>query len=301
MPSVSRPVPVGDIGMELVRDWVPESAPRAHIVLVHGIAEHCGRYERTGSLLAEAGFFVRSFDLIGFGGSGGPRGDIGEWSQYHDQIQRHVEWARDEGGPLVLMGHSMGGNLALGYVLTGRPNPDLLVLSAPALGGGAGWQRAVAGVAARIVPRVAIPNSLKGEQLSRDPAVGEAYFSDPLVYTKATPRLGSALFDAMDALNQTASGLHVPTLVLHGAADTIVPPQSSAILGDLPMSSEGCYPTSDTRSSTSRKALNWSRTSSTGSTPDSDRCRFPGPSRTSTGWRPTASAGRWPVTSQALR
>ena len=55
MASVARPVPSEDIGIELVRDWVPDGTPRAHIVLVHGIAEHCGRYERTGSLLAEAG------------------------------------------------------------------------------------------------------------------------------------------------------------------------------------------------------------------------------------------------------
>lgn len=233
MQSVSRPVPAGDIGMELVRDWVPATAPRGHIVLVHGIAEHCGRYERTGSLLADAGFFVRSFDLIGFGGTGGLRGDIDEWSRYHDQIQRHMDWARDQGGPVILMGHSMGGNLALGYVLSGRPAPDLLVLSAPGLGGGAGWQRALAGVAAKIAPKIAISNALKGEQLSRDPEVGEAYFADPLVYAKSTPRLGAALFNAMDELNETASKLEVPTLVLHGGADTIVPPQSSAILGEL--------------------------------------------------------------------
>jgi alpha-beta hydrolase superfamily lysophospholipase len=234
MASVSRPVQVADIGMELVRDWAPATAPKAHIVLVHGIAEHCGRYERTGSLLADAGFFVRSFDLIGFGGSGGARGDIEDWSRYHDQIQRHMEWAREQGGPLVLMGHSMGGNLALGYVLSGRPKPDLLVLSAPALGGGAAWQRAVAPVAARIAPGLAIPNSLKGEQLSRDPEVGERYFADPLVYAKSTTRLGALLFEAMDELNRTVAELDVPTLVLHGSADTIVPPASTAILGELP-------------------------------------------------------------------
>jgi alpha-beta hydrolase superfamily lysophospholipase len=220
--------------MELVRDWEPTGTARAHVVLVHGIAEHCGRYERTGTLLAEAGFFVRSFDLIGFGGSGGARGDIEDWSRYHDQVQRHVEWAREQGGPLVLMGHSMGGNLALGYVLSGRPRPDLLVLSAPALGGGAPWQRAVAPVAARLAPRLAIPNALKGEQLSRDPEVGEAYFADPLVYARSTTRLGALLFGSMDELNRNLDKLDVPTLVLHGAADTIVPPQSSAVLADLP-------------------------------------------------------------------
>ena len=234
MASVARPVPSDDIGIELVREWVPEGTPRAHIVLVHGISEHCGRYERTGSLLAESGFFTRSFDLIGFGGSGGTRGDIDDWSRYHDQIQGHMEWAREQGTPVVLMGHSMGGNLALGYALTGRPAPDLLVLSAPALAGGAAWQHAVAGLARRLAPTVALPTSLKGGQLSRDPAVGEAYFSDPLVYPKATNRLGASLFEAMDELNDSLTDLSIPTLVLHGSADTIVPPQSSAPLGELP-------------------------------------------------------------------
>jgi alpha-beta hydrolase superfamily lysophospholipase len=74
---------------------------------------------------------------------------------------------------------------------------------------------------------------LKGEQLSRDPAVGEAYFSDPLMYRKTTPRLGAALFRSMDELKESAAELDIPTLVLHGTADTIVPPQSTAILGDL--------------------------------------------------------------------
>jgi len=225
---------MGDMGMELVREWVPQGTPRAHIVLVHGLAEHSGRYERTGSILADLGFMVRSFDLSGFGGSGGRRGDIEEWGRYHDQIGRHVAWAREQGGPVVLLGHSMGGNLALGYTLSGRPPPDLLVLSAPALGGGAGWQKAVARVAAKLTPTLPIPQAIKGEQLSRDPAVGEAYFADPLVYDKATPRLGLALFESMEELTANASKLDVPTLVLHGAADTIVPPGSTAILADVP-------------------------------------------------------------------
>jgi alpha-beta hydrolase superfamily lysophospholipase len=239
---MARPVAVDDIGIELVRDWEPDGLPRAHVVLIHGIGEHCGRYERTGSLFAEAGFHVRSFDLIGFGASGGARGDIDEWSRYHAQIQRHMEWAREQGGPVVLMGHSMGGNLALGYALTGHPAPDLLVLSAPALAGGAAWQRAVAGVARRIAPTATVPNSLKGEQLSRDPAVGEAYFSDPLVFQKSTTRLGAALFEAMDELNESLSDLHIPTLVLHGGADSIVPPQSTAALGELPNVERRLYP-----------------------------------------------------------
>ena len=58
---------------ELRRTWDPEGDPAATVVIVHGLGEHSGRYERTGGLLAEAGFAVRSFDLIGFGASGGRR------------------------------------------------------------------------------------------------------------------------------------------------------------------------------------------------------------------------------------
>jgi alpha-beta hydrolase superfamily lysophospholipase len=85
-----------------------------------------------------------------------------------------------------------------------------------------------------VAPKVAIPNSLKGEQLSRDPEVGERYFADPMVFAKSTTRLGAQLFASMGELTQKASTLDVPTLVLHGSADTIVPPSSTAVLGEVP-------------------------------------------------------------------
>ncbi|MGC2241639.1 MAG: lysophospholipase [Acidimicrobiia bacterium] len=233
MASVSRPEPIEGVGMELVREWAPDAKPRAIIVLVHGLGEHSGRYERIGDQLADAGYFVRAFDLIGFGGTGGRRADIDDWSRYHDQIQGHMEWAKGQGAPVVLFGFSMGGNLALGYTLEERPGPDLLVLSAPALDGGAAWQKGIAPIAAKLAPTVRIPNGFKGEWFSRDPLVGEAYFADPLVETKSSTRLGNALFVAMTSVTQELDRLETPTLVLHGGLDPIVPPQSTAILGEL--------------------------------------------------------------------
>ncbi|HJR92309.1 MAG TPA: lysophospholipase [Acidimicrobiia bacterium] len=241
--SVAEPRRHPVVGSQLVRRWGPEDDPVAEIVLVHGIAEHSGRYERTGNLLAEAGFGVTSADLIGFGATGGRRGDVADWAHFLDQIQVLVEEARQTGRPTVLMGHSMGGLLALEYVLSERPGPDLLVLSAPGLEGGAAWQRAAAPILGRLVPRLRIPNALKGEQLSRDPAVGASYFADPLVLTATCTRLGAALFAAMERTRSAVTGLEMPTLVIHGGLDTIVPPTATVELGQLPTVQRRLYPT----------------------------------------------------------
>lgn len=233
MPSTAYANPHPDIGTELVREWVPEGEPRAIVVLVHGLAEHSGRYERTGSLLADAGFRVRSFDLIGAGGSGGRRWDIDDWSRYHAQVGTHVDWARAQDKPVALFGHSLGGNIALGYVLSGRTPPHLLVLSAPALSGGARWQRNMASILSRVIPTLAAPNRLNGELLSRDPAVADAYFADPLVVTSSTVRFGAQLFAQMDALSERIAELDIPTLVIHGGGDRLVPTDSSQVLENL--------------------------------------------------------------------
>ena len=242
MESVTKAVPHDHIGTELVREWIPEGDTRATIVLVHGIAEHSGRYERTGGLLSDAGFHVRSFDVIGHGASGGDRVDIDDWNRFHDQVHEHMEWAIEQGRPVVLMGHSMGSLLAVGYALDHRHQPDLLVLTAPTFSGGAAWQRALAGVLAKIMPTVSMPQNVKAAHLSRDPDVGDKYFSDPLVHTSATIRFGKALFDAMDDARERVGELRVPTLALHGGNDRLVPTQSSAFMTELPTVERRVYP-----------------------------------------------------------
>ncbi len=212
---------------ELTRTWAPAETARAEVVIVHGIAEHSGRYERTGSLLAELGYSVTAFDLIGHGAAGGTRTDVEDWAEFLDQLETHMVAVRATGLPVVLIGHSMGGTIALDYSLSSRPAPDLLVLSAPGIAGGKAWQRLLAPVLAKLAPRLAIPTAIKGDQLSSDPAVGEAYFADPLVSTKATARMGAELFAAMDRVSANLASLAIPTLVLTGGSDTVVPPESS--------------------------------------------------------------------------
>lgn len=234
MASSAHARPHSDIGTELVREWPTVGSPRATVVLVHGLAEHSGRYERTGLLLAEAGFAVRSFDLMGAGGSGGRRWHVEEWSLYHDQVDSHVTWALEQTRPVILMGHSIGGAIALGYLLDeGRPRPHLAVLSAPALAGGDGWQKSVIPVLGRALPRLALPNPVKGEHLSRDPRVAEAYFADPLVEPKATLGFGAEALSELARLNEELGSLTIPTLVIHGGEDRLVPTWCSEELGNV--------------------------------------------------------------------
>lgn len=242
MTSIAQPSITAAGVHELVRRWEPASEVRAEMVLCHGIAEHSGRYEAVGDRFAAAGIAVTAYDQIGFGASGGRRAWVESWSEILDQIQTHVENARETGKPTVLLGHSGGGLFALEYVLSERPNVDLLVLSAVGLGGGSRWQHVLAPILDAIAPKLEIPNALDGAKLSRDPAVAEAYFSDPLVLTKTTSHYGHEMFTAMDRVRASLGSLDTPTLVLHGAADMIVPPQASAALGDVAGVERRLYP-----------------------------------------------------------
>ncbi len=234
MRSTLGAVPARDGVVLRTRTWTPSGIPRARLLLVHGIAEHSGRYERTASLLAAGGLDVRAFDLRGFGGSGGPRAYVRRWDDYLDDVEDMLR-ALGDGLPVVLMGHSLGGLIALTYAMSRRPAPDLLVLSSPALDTTVpALVRAIAPWLSRATPMLKLGNGLRGEQLSTDPAVGEAYFADPLVVPRTTARLGAEMFAAMSRATTDLGSLRVPTLVTHGSADTIVPPASTASLAALP-------------------------------------------------------------------
>lgn len=147
----------------LTRHWAPESEPWATVVLVHGIAEHSGRYEHVGRQLAEAGLDVHACDQRGFGGSGGRRAYVERWTQNLDDLDEVLTSVRaaSTGRPVVVFGHSLGGLLALGHAVAdpARPLPDALVLSAPALDATlAGWKRALARVLGTVAPTMTIKN-----------------------------------------------------------------------------------------------------------------------------------------------
>jgi alpha-beta hydrolase superfamily lysophospholipase len=245
MASSTRTVPAADGTELLARHWQAGAVPWATVVLVHGLGEHSGRYEHVGDRLAAAGLDVRAFDLRGFGASGGQRAGVESFEVFHDDLAEQLAGIRAtaEERPIVLYGHSMGGLVALGYIVSARPSPDLLVLSAPGLDSTIpAWKFGLARLLAAVAPRLMIANGLKGSQLSRDPNVGAAYFADPLNRHTSSARFADAGRREMERVRSSAPRLSIPTLAIHGEDDTIVPVGASALLAGLPGVTLVTYP-----------------------------------------------------------
>ena len=222
----------------LVRQWLPEGRPWLHVLLVHGLGEHSGRYEAVAAQMTAAGMAVHAYDHRGNGGSEGARGDVGAWSQLHDDLEdRLAEVRRQAAGlPVALYAHSMGGLIAAGYCLSGRPRPSVVVLSAPGFDSTlAAWKKALAPWLARVWPGLRLPNDVDPATLSRDPEVGKAVARDPQCGTTSTVRFGAAGFAEQQRVRPLLSqGLGVPTLVMHGEDDGLVPVEASAPLQGAP-------------------------------------------------------------------
>ena len=231
--------------VQLRRRWSAGS-PRAAVLLLHGIAEHSGRYEHVGEHLAGAGFEVIAIDHRGFGLSGGRRAYVASFGEFLDDVEDQLAEVRALGLPTVMLGHSMGGLIALSYVLERRPAPDALALSGPALGANVPVVlRALVPVLNRIAPRLRVPTPIKGCQLATDPRVGEAYFADPLVVRTSTPALGHAMLSQVAWANAHLAeldGRALPTLVQHGADDSLVPAASTVALGAMTGVQRIAYP-----------------------------------------------------------
>jgi alpha-beta hydrolase superfamily lysophospholipase len=228
-----------------VRRWPAAGEPWAAAMLVHGLAEHSGRYDGVGRLLASSGIETAALDLRGFGRSGGPRASIDRWSQLHDDLEERVVALRAAvpARPVVLYGHSLGALLILGYALDGRARPDLLVLSAPAIGARIGLaQRIAAGGLGRIVPGLRIPNGIDPATLASDPAIGVAYARDPLCVHRSTLRFARAGFAEQRRVARALDRLAIPTLVVHGGLDRLVPPEVSRALEGRPGVTRRVYP-----------------------------------------------------------
>lgn len=213
------------------------------MLLVHGIGEHSGRYEHVGAAFAEAGVDVLAFDQRGFGETDGPRGHVDDFDHFLADVEPLIADRRQLGIPVILLGHSLGGLVATAYLVGDRPQPDLAVLSAPALAAQLPtWQRAGAPILGALVPKLKIPADFDGSILSRDEQVQVDYETDPLRVPSSTARLGREILRTMNAVSTSLDRVRVPTYVLHGAADTLVRPEASYPLESLPNVTRRVWP-----------------------------------------------------------
>lgn len=219
------------------RRWQPARPPRGHVVLVHGLKDHSARYATLAAALNEAGLSVYGFDLRGHGRSGGPRAHVARFDEYLADLGRFVRQVRTEQptGPLFLFGHSMGGAIAVGFVLAGGERFDGLILSGaavappPTIGAGA---RTVTRLLSVLAPTARVFDLPDGA-FSRDATTVEELRVDPLVFHgKATARLAAELLRRMARSRPELDRLELPVLVLHGSADRLTNPAGSQLLFD---------------------------------------------------------------------
>lgn len=192
-----------------------------------------------------AGLVATSFDHRGFGASGGRRAYIDRWDDYLDDIEDRLAAGRADGLPAAVFAHSLGGLLAADYLLADRPLPDFAVLSAPALGGGNTILRLLARVLDRARPTFAVRNPWDGRKIAREPWPPVVANPDPLGVDRTTGRLGHLLFGAMDRVQERLAargGFPIPTLVVHGGDDTLVPTASTAFLERFVTTERRVYP-----------------------------------------------------------
>lgn len=231
-------------GLELpLYRWPAKGTRRAAIALLHGLAEHAGRYGALAQQLNEAGIELIAIDLRGHGRAPGKRARIERFDDYLLDAAALLGGAARAAAspgrpPLFLMGHSMGGAIAALYAIERLPHSDYtlagLILSSPALAPGRDvprWMLTMSQLISRVWPDFPAMK-IDAALLSRNPAIVEANRHDPLVHHGSIPaRTGAELLLAMARIERGRASLQVPLLVYHGTADKLTEPDGSRAFG----------------------------------------------------------------------
>lgn len=214
-----------------LRSWLADK-PKAEIVLVHGLGEHCQRYDEFASFMTSNGYSVHSQDLVGHGRTHGKRGHIDSFNQYLRAVDKLVVRCRKKssGRPMFLIGHSMGGLIATRYLQ--RKNADFngAILSGAAIESPQEppkWQVSLITFISKVMPRLPALQ-LDAQGISRDPMVVKEYMDDPLVSKdKLSAKLLVEMFNAMQGAKNDVKKLTLPMLIMHGSDDSLTRPNGS--------------------------------------------------------------------------
>ncbi|MDZ7631677.1 MAG: alpha/beta hydrolase [Gemmatimonadaceae bacterium] len=229
LPSATDHLTMRDGVPLALQQWAPASAAIGTIVIAHGLGEHVGRYAQLAGELTGAGWLVRAADHRGHGRSPGVRGAIpAEESVRDDLIEQLVAARATTRGPVVLLGHSMGGAFAAWAIAHQPDAADALILSSPALVADlSAVQRALMNTMRHVAPNLTVGNGLDVSFISHDRAVIDAYTTDPLVHDRVSSRLARAIMTAGAAARGAAAQWRTPTLLIYAGDDRLVNPRGS--------------------------------------------------------------------------
>ena len=211
--------------------WEPDSGVKnGCIILIHGLGEHSRRYDGDFSnFWIDKGFTILTFDIPGFGRSSGKRGHLQKPEELFTILDDLIQSAKSEftGKPIVIYGHSMGGEIALWYGLLQHPEISGLIASAPSIGPKDEVPKMkvfLAKLMDKVFPAVIMDNGLNIDFLSKDKKVVEAYKADPLVHRKVSARTGMMILDKGKWVLENAHLNRNQILVMVGSEEGLVNP-----------------------------------------------------------------------------
>ena len=219
------------------RSWLPSCEPKMVLLVVHGLAEHSGRYASFASHFTDRGFAVFSFDQRGHGKSEGFPGYVNRFSDYLNDLELFYNVFNDEykNAKTYLVGHSVGGLIATAYAHKHQDSFSGLILSGATIKPGSSLSPAkitIARMLSFLLPKLGV-DTIDTTAVSRDQKVVNTYANDPLVYHgKISARLGAELIGAMQRLTEQVSEIKLPALIMHGTCDHLSDPEGSRLLYD---------------------------------------------------------------------
>jgi len=216
-------------GVELfVRSYFPE-VPDAERTLywVHGVGEHGGRHEHIAEFLTQNGWRLVIPDLRGHGRSTGVRTHVASFDEYVDDVALIWKHLGLVDGATVLLGHSMGGLVAVRTVEEGRVNPSILVLSSPLLGLKLHINPVsvmLGRVLIRFIPTARFSNGIDAGNMTHDAEFASMRRSDPLINKTVTAGWFFAMQAALAAGQRQASRVTLPVFAVQGSLDRTTDP-----------------------------------------------------------------------------